>query len=41
MRILLFKQVCCEVNVINRMANDYYETLEITRNATDADIKKA
>ncbi|XP_056909744.1 dnaJ homolog subfamily B member 13 [Takifugu flavidus] len=23
------------------MANDYYETLEITRNATDADIKKA
>eukprot|EP00066_Takifugu_rubripes_P006456 XP_003971267.2 PREDICTED: dnaJ homolog subfamily B member 13 [Takifugu rubripes] len=41
MRILLFKQDICEVNVINRMANDYYETLEITRNATDADIKKA
>lgn len=24
-----------------RMANDYYETLQINRNASDADIKKA
>lgn len=30
------------LNIYNyRMANDYYETLEINTDATDADIKKA